>query len=180
VAVRGEAGIDKCPLVGAATELAERNSAAVLELNGSPFHTDVGLHPIRALIDSRCGIERSTDAEDRLRMLAAEIRSVGLNPADMVPFLVRVVGVPADGVIGRSSPKDAHCRKMIVSAVGDYLAACAGDEAALLVAEYVHWFDPSSLEILGTVLRGGTGRLMVMATGREFHQVLADEAGAPR
>jgi predicted ATPase len=72
-------------------------------------------------------------------------------------------------VIGRSSPKDVHCRKMIVSAVGDYLAACADDEAALLVAEDVHWFDPSSLEVLGTVLRGGTGRLMVVATGREFH-----------
>ena len=47
---------------------------------------------------------------------------------------------------------------MIVSAVGDYLAACGGDKAALLVAEDVHWFDPSSLEVLGTVLRGGTAR----------------------
>ena len=47
VVFRGEAGIGKSRLVAAATEFAERNSGAVLELNGSPFHTDVGLHPFR-------------------------------------------------------------------------------------------------------------------------------------
>ena len=139
----------------------------MLELNGSPFHTDVGLHPIRTLIEIRCGIERSTGADDRLRMLAAEIRSVGLDPADMVPFLARVVGVPADGGYRPVVAEGPALQEMIVSAIGDYLAACAGNEAALLVAEDVHWFDPSSLEVLGTVLRGGTGRLMVVATGRD-------------
>jgi class 3 adenylate cyclase len=167
VVFRGEAGIGKSRLVGAATEVAERNSGAVLELNGSPFHTDVGLHPIRALIESRCGIERSTDADDRLRMLASEIRSLRLDPAEMVPFLARVVGVPADGGYRPVIAEGRALQEMIVSAVGDYLAACAGNEAALLVAEDVHWFDPSSLEVLGTVLRGGTGRLMVVVTGRD-------------
>lgn len=166
VVFRGEAGIGKSRLVGAATELAERNGDVVLELNGSPFHTDVGLHPLRALIENRCGIDRSTDAEDRLRMLAAEIRSVGLDPADMVPFLARVVSVPADRGYRSVVAEGPALHQMIVSAVGDYLVACGGDKAALLVAEDVHWFDPSSLEVLGTVLRGATGRLMVVVAGR--------------
>ena len=118
------------------------------------------------MIESRCGIERPTDADDRLRMLAAEIRSVGLDPAHMVPFLARVVGVPADGGYRPVIAEGRALQEMIVSAVGDYLAACAGDEAALLVAEDVHWFDPSSLEVLDILLRRGTGRLMVVATGR--------------
>ena len=166
VVFRGEAGIGKSRLVAAATEIAERNSGAVLELNGSPFHTDVGLYPFRMLIESRCGIDRSTDADERLRMLAAEIRSVGLDPAEMVPFLARVVGVPTDHGYRPVVAEGPELHEMIVSAVGDYLAACGGDKAALLVAEDVHWFDPSSLEVLGTVLRGGTGRVMVVATGR--------------
>ena len=166
VVFRGEAGIGKSRLVAAATEFAERNSGPVLELNGSPFHIDVGLYPFRTLIESRCGIDRSTDADERLRMLAAEIRSVGLDPAEMVPFLARVVGVPADHGYRPVVAEGPELHEMIVSAVGDYLAACGGDKAALLVAEDVHWFDPSSLEVLGTVLRGGTGRVMVVATGR--------------
>ena len=94
---RGEAGIGKSRLVAAATEIAERNSGAVLELNGSPFHTDVGLYPFRMLIESRCGIDRSTDADERLgECWQPKYVSVGLDPAEMVPFLARVVGVPTD------------------------------------------------------------------------------------
>ena len=166
VVFRGEAGIGKSRLVAAATDLAERDGGVVLELTGSPFHTDVGLHPFRALIESRCGIDGSTGADDRLRMLAAEIRSVGLDPAEIVPFLARVVGVPADQGYRPIIAEGRELRGMIATAVGDYLAACVGDGAALLVAEDVHWFDPSSLEVLGAALHAGTGRLMVVATGR--------------
>ena len=166
VVFRGEAGIGKSRLVAAAIELTEQTGGVVLELNGSSFHTDVGLHPIRALIESRCGIDRSTDADDRLRLLAAEIRSVGLDPAETVPFLARVVGVPADQGYRPVVAEGHALHDMIMSAVGDYLAACGGAGAALLVAEDAHWFDPSSLEVLGAVLRGGAGHLMVVATGR--------------
>jgi hypothetical protein len=48
------------------------------------------------VIESRCGIDRSTDADVRLRLLEAEIRSVGLDPADAVPLWAPVVGVPPE------------------------------------------------------------------------------------
>ena len=55
----------------AAAELVERPGAAVLELVGSPFHTDAGLHPVRTLLERRCGIGRLTDQAERLRLLDA-------------------------------------------------------------------------------------------------------------
>jgi hypothetical protein len=61
VVFRGEPGIGKSRLAAAAVELAESSGAAVLELVGSPFHADVGLHPVRTLIEGRCGITRVTD-----------------------------------------------------------------------------------------------------------------------
>ena len=70
---RGEPGIGKSRLAAAAVELAEGSGAVVLELVGSPFHTDVGLHPVRTLIERRCGITRVTDAGERLRLLHAEV-----------------------------------------------------------------------------------------------------------
>ncbi len=174
VVFRGEAGIGKSRLVSAATELAQSDGCVVLELNGSPFHTDAGLHPVRVLIESRCGIERNTDADDRLRLVAAETRSVGLDPAEMVPFLARVVGVPAEQGYRPVVADGQALHEMIASAVVDYLAACVGAGAAVLAAEDVHWFDPSSLDVLGAVLRGGTGRLMVVATGRPGGWLPAD------
>ena len=47
-----------------------------------------------------------------------------------------------------------------------YLLACLGGGAGLLVAEDVHWFDPSTLEVLGSLLNAAGGRLLVVVTGR--------------
>ena len=44
-------------------------------------------------------------------MLAAEIRSVGLDPAEMVPFLARVVGVPTDHGYRPVAPKALNCTR---------------------------------------------------------------------
>ena len=35
-----------------------------------------------------------------------------------------------------------------------------------MVAEDVHWFDPSTLEVLGSLLDAAEGRLLVVMTGR--------------
>ena len=66
VVFRGEPGIGKSRLAAAAAELVEHSGAVVLELIGSPFHTDAGLHPVRTLMERRCGISRLTDQPERL------------------------------------------------------------------------------------------------------------------
>ena len=48
----------------------------------------------------------------------------------------------------------------------DYLLACLGGGAGLVVAEDVHWFDPSTIEVLGSLLDASGGRLLVVVTGR--------------
>ena len=45
VVFRGEPGIGKSRLAAAAADLVADSGAVVLELVGSPFHTDAGLHP---------------------------------------------------------------------------------------------------------------------------------------
>ena len=80
VVFRGEPGIGKSRLASAAAELVEDSGAVVLELLGSPFHTDTGLHPVRSLIEKRCGIDRLTDQRQRLRLLHAEVRARSLDP----------------------------------------------------------------------------------------------------
>ena len=46
------------------------------------------------------------------------------------------------------------------------MLACLGGGAGLVVAEDVHWFDPSTLEVLGALLDANQGRLLVVVTGR--------------
>ena len=97
VVFRGEPGIGKSRLAAAAAELVEDSGAVVLELVGSPFHTDAGLHPVRTLLERRCGIGRLTDQAERLRLL--DSRGAGpwsLDPETVVPLLAPVLGIGAE------------------------------------------------------------------------------------
>ena len=56
IAFQGEGGIGKTRLAYAAVDMAQQAGAVVLGLFGSPFHTDVGLRPVRRMLEGRCGI----------------------------------------------------------------------------------------------------------------------------
>ena len=166
VVFRGEPGIGKSRLAAAATELAEASEAMVVELAGSPFHTDTGLHPLRTLLERRCGIGRLTEPGERLRLLHAHVAACSPETGTLVSLLAPVLGIGAEAGY---EPVPAEGRKLydlIAQAVQAYLLACVGDAAGLVVAEDVHWFDPSTLEVLGSLLNAADGRLLVVITGR--------------
>ncbi len=166
VVFRGEPGIGKSRLAAAAAELVEASGSVVVELVGSPFHTDAGLHPVRTLLERRCGIDRSTDEAERLRLLEAEVRGCGLDPRSTVPLLAPVLGIEAQAGYQQVAAEGRKLYELIAQAVQSYLLACLGSEAGLVVAEDVHWFDPSTRELLGALLNSGEGRLLVVITGR--------------
>ena len=166
VLFRGEPGIGKTRLAVAATDLAQDVGAVVLELFGSRFHTDVGLHPTRTLIERRCGITRLTDAGERLRLLSTEVTAQGLDPGTTVPVLAPVLGIDAEAGYEPVPAQGQKLYELIAEAVQDYLMACFGTEPGLVVAEDVHWFDPSTLDVLGSLLEANQGRLLLVLTGR--------------
>ena len=93
IVFRGEPGIGKTRLSAAAAELVESSGAVTLELVGSSLHTDAGLHPVRSLLEQRCGIGRTTDPDERLRLLRAEVVARSLDPETTVPLLAPVLGI---------------------------------------------------------------------------------------
>jgi class 3 adenylate cyclase/tetratricopeptide (TPR) repeat protein len=166
VVFRGEAGIGKSRLASAAAELVEGSGAVVLGLIGSPFHTDTGLHPVRTLLEHGCGIGRLTDQTERLRLLEAEVRARSLDPATVVPLLAPVLGIAAEHGYAPVPAEGRKLYELIAQAVQDYLLACVGSGAGLVIADDVQWFDPSTLEVLGSLLGAARGRLMVVIAGR--------------
>ena len=120
----------------------------VLELVGSPFHIDAGLHPVRVLLERRAGIVRSTDQAERLRLLDAEIRACGVDPRSAVPLLAPVLGIDSAAGYEQIAAEGRRLYELIAEAVQTYLLACLDDGGGLLVAEDVHWFDPSTRDVL--------------------------------
>jgi class 3 adenylate cyclase/tetratricopeptide (TPR) repeat protein len=167
VAFRGEPGIGKTRLAAEAAELAGSSGAPAIALIGSPLHTGTGLHPVRRLVERRCGIARLTDGAERLRLLQAELRSCGMDPVSAVPLLAPVIGVGPEHGYQAVAVEGRTLHELIGVTILQYVLACIGEQAGLVVAEDVHWFDPSTLELLNSLLATAGGRLLVVLTGRD-------------
>ena len=141
----------------------------MIEMFGSPLHTDTGLHPVRRLVERRCGITRLTEGRERLRLLHAELRAWGWIPPAPCHYSRQSTVAGADPEHGYqpAAVEGRTLYELIGATVQQYVLACIGDGAGLVVAEDVHWFDPSTLELLNWLLTGADGRLLVVLTGRE-------------
>lgn len=166
-AIRGEAGIGKTRLATAVVENARHAGATVVEMTGSPFHSDVGLRPVRRLIERRSGITRTLYPAERLRLLQSELTSVGLDPREFVPLLAPVLGIgPQSGY--RPVPVDGRkLFEQIVGAVDRYLSALIHNRPTLLLFEDLHWIDEDTFEVLEKVITRADPGLMVLMTGRD-------------
>ena len=133
---------------------------------GSHFHADDGLYPVRRLLELHCGISRTAGSKERLELLEAEVRSRLLNTDEVVPLLAPVLGIGAVAGYEPPAAKGRQLYELVGAAVENYLLACVGDRVGVLVADDVHWFDPSTVEMLGSLLDAAAGRLLVVATGR--------------
>ena len=168
VCFSGEAGMGKSRLATAAADLAERSDNPVLALVGSPFQADAGLYPIRALLEERCGIERTTDQPDRLRLLRDEVRGLGLDPTAAVPALAPVLGISADCGYQPMRAAGTRLYRIIIDSIVDYLLACTGGGPAVVLAEDLQWCDQPTLDVVTSLLAADTGRLLVVLTGRNL------------
>ena len=166
VVLRGEPGIGKSALAAAAARLASDSGAVVLTLTGSALHTDAGLHPIRSLLEQRCGISRLTPHSERLSLLEAELTARGHDAAITVPLLAPVLSIAPEHGYQPTAAEGHKLYQLIGQAVQDYLLACLGEGPAMVVVEDAHWFDPSTLERLKSLLDDADGKLLLLMTGR--------------
>ncbi|HEX6712690.1 MAG TPA: adenylate/guanylate cyclase domain-containing protein [Thermoleophilaceae bacterium] len=165
VLVHGEAGVGKSRLVAEFVDAAR--APRVLELHGSPFHRDVGFHPVRKLIEVRCGLSDDAGGAQRLECLTRELTSLGLDPSEVNPLLAPVLDIEPTAGYEQAATEGRLLKEQVAEAVLRYLAASTGGEAAIIVAENVHWFDESSRELLSDLLRRGPESMLILSTSRE-------------
>ncbi|MDT5070033.1 MAG: hypothetical protein QOK02_6188 [Mycobacterium sp.] len=166
VLVLGEAGIGKSRLTADAALLVAASGAVVVELNGSREHSGVGLHPIRQLLAQRCDIRHGCDPREQLRRLGVEVAACGLDPATMVPALAPILAIDPDQGYERLTAEGRTLVKLIGAAVETYLVASLGGRPGLVIADDLHWFDGSTMDVLASLLTGDHRGLMLLMTSR--------------
>ena len=163
----GEPGIGKTRLAAEAAALVRGSGAPVIELTGSAMHADAGMHPVRTLIERRCGITRAVGGSERLTLLHKELHSCGMDSDRAVPLLAPVLGIGPEHGYQQLVVEGLTLYEMIGATVRQYVRACIGDRPGMILAEDVHWFDPSTLELLMSLSADTDGRLLLVITGRD-------------
>lgn len=168
VAFVGDAGIGKSRLAWSAVELAEQFNAVVLELHGSPFYTDVGLRPVRRLLERRCGLSSTSDPVQRLRSLTDEINRRGLDVGTAIPLLAPILGIDPQAGYQPANTEGRKLFEQIGRAVGDYLLASVREAPSVMLVEDMHWFDEDTADVVKALLDADLGgHVLVVMTSRK-------------
>jgi tetratricopeptide (TPR) repeat protein len=163
----GEAGIGKSRLAAVLAEEAGADGGSCLQLLASPFHAEASFHAIRSLIEARDGSAGDAAPGERLARLERELVAVGLAPDELIPLVAPVIGVPPGAGYRAAALEGRKLHDAIVTAAADYLIACLGSGAAVLIVEDLHWCDESTLDVLSRVVHADRGGLLVITTSRD-------------
>jgi len=164
--VRGEAGLGKSRLVLALANDVREAGGIVVELHGSPFHADAGFHPVRSLVEARCGITDDAGPAERLGCLGDELAGLGLDPVQAVPLLAPVLGIDPSAGYREVAAEGRKLEEQVSRVVLEYLLACTEGRPAMILAENLHWVDDSTRSLLDELVRVAPGRVLVVGTSR--------------
>jgi len=166
VALSGEAGIGKSRVVRTFRESLVDEPHSRLLYYGSAYHQNSAFYPVIDQLKRALRFETDDSVEVKLEKLQAEVSRLGLDVASIVPPLAALLSLAAgDQNLATPEPGDLKRRQLI--AISDMIEAISNEIPALLVVEDIHWFDPSSLELLSTISERLThARLLMVITQR--------------
>src|SRR5262249_12492048 len=128
-------------------------------------------HAIREMLSQWLELQGGANVEEQLERVERALASAGLIVAGAAPFIGDLLALPVGGryAAARLTAEDKR-RRLFAVLVGWFLGA-ARLQPVVMVAEDLHWLDPSSLELLQLLGdQGATVPLMLLYTARpEFH-----------
>lgn len=172
VLLSGEPGIGKSRLVNTlAREVQSSPPARVLEAHCSPYGQNSAFAPISDLIGCKLDLNGVDPVATRWARLEARLTQDGLPAGDLVPLLAPLFNLPVPEQHPTRDLPPAQRRHKTLEALTAWLLQAAERRPVLWVIEDLHWADPSTLELLGEILRvHGTHRLFTLLTARPEFQ----------
>jgi class 3 adenylate cyclase/predicted ATPase len=167
VLIAGEPGIGKSRLVHALRGRLAEERHSWLEVRGSPYHGNSALHPFIELLGQGTHLVRGEAADDQLARLERGLDLVGLRSTENVQLLAALLSLPLPrGQAPLSLGAEAQ-RRRTLELLAAWLVALARLQPAVFVFEDLHWADPTSLELLGSLIARTAGApLLLLATFR--------------
>jgi predicted ATPase/class 3 adenylate cyclase len=152
VMISGEPGIGKSRIVETVLERLSAEPHARLRYFCLPHREDSPLYPAISQFERAAGFRRDDTAEQRLDKMEAVLAEGTDDVKRVAPLFAELLSIPT---VGRYPPLDLAPPKLkqkTLQAKVAQIEGLAARQPVLMVAEDLHWSDPTSLELLDLLI----------------------------
>ena len=162
----GEPGIGKSRVIAeVCSQVAP--GGVMLHLQCAELHRTSAFHPLVQGTLRGAGVRRGDDETTRFDKLEALLQRVGAPVAERAPYFASLLSWPLAARYPAFAVSPAKLKSEVVRAIVQTALDAARQRPQVLVAEDLHWMDPSSLEVMDALVAAMRhSRLLLIMTSR--------------
>lgn len=163
IVVSGEAGIGKSRIAQAAIDEVSQDDHIRLTYQCSPYHADSAFYPVIQQISFAAKFATLDDPDAKL----TKLENLLGDDHEILQLMASMLDLDYDARYGKLESTPAQQRAQTMQMFTRLLVEQAAIKPVLLVYEDLHWIDPTSLELLETLLDALIEqKIMILATAR--------------
>jgi TOMM system kinase/cyclase fusion protein len=151
--ITGEPGIGKSRLARALRDRLAHEPHTFLEARCSPDTQHSALAPVIDLLARALGLDQDPDTGGKIARLEGALTGHGLPLAETIPLFLPLFSLPLGAPYGPLEISAPRQKALTLQAISSLLFAMADKQSVLLLAEDLHWADPTTMELLTQLVR---------------------------
>ena len=167
ILLSGEAGIGKSRLVQTLKERLAHEPHLWLDCYASPYYQNTALYPFTEMLQRLSRLNSHDSAEEKVVKLERILHRWKFPLPDIVPLLAAMMSLPLPGRYAPLNLSPQAQKQQTLTAMLNILLRLTDVQPVLVVVEDLHWADPSTLEMLQTLVdQVSNMRLLALFTFR--------------
>ncbi len=163
--VVGEPEIGKTRLVEEFRSHIRSHPHLWIECGGAAFFSNTPFHAVTQMLNQGLGWRGDESVEEKLDRLRQSLSRSGVKQDEAVQLIAEMLNIPVPGSEQRPVLAPDLKRKRLLAALAEWVFGAS--QPLVVVVEDLHWVDPSTLELLQTLVgQGATSPLMLLCTSR--------------
>jgi predicted ATPase len=165
--VVGEPGIGKSRLIEEFRALIKDEPHLWIECAGEQFSANTPFHAIIQILDQGLGWRGDESKEERVVQLQRALDLAGMKLSEAVPLVAEMLNLPIPEKYPPLMFAPEQKRRRLLANLAQWVLNVARLQPAIIVLEDLHWVDPSTLELMQTLVeQAATSPLLLLYTAR--------------
>jgi len=152
VLLSGEAGIGKSRIVRMLRDRVATEDSVRLRYQCSPYHTNSALYPIIDQLERAAGFVLDDTSDIKLDKLRSLLQQSSTSSTEAIPLLAALLSISTEGHFAPLDLSPEQQKEKTLAALIDQMASLTKNKSALMIFEDAHWIDPTTQELLNTVV----------------------------